>query len=114
MPSLRPKIVSHVKACNIDKTLGQYIDSERKMALGNFGKIEKKFLKAEKRKYKDQLNQIDAIVETLSPRGGFQERTEHFLAFYYDTPDFVSHLLNNLDPFDPRFHVLIENDQTAT
>jgi len=98
------------KACNIDKTLGQYIDSERKKTLDNFDKIEKKFLKAEKRKHQDQLNQIDSIFDTLSPKGALQERTENFLAFYYDTPDFISHLLNNLDPFDPRFHVLIEDD----
>lgn len=98
------------KAGNIDKTLEQYIDSEHKRTLDNFDKIEKKFLKAEKRKHQDQLNQIDSIFETLSPKGGLQERTENFLAFYYDTPDFVSQLLNNLDPFDPRFHILSEND----
>jgi len=98
------------KASKIDKTLEQYIDSERKKALDNYLKIEKKFLKAEKRKHQDQLNQIDSIFETLSPKGGLQERTENFLAFYYDTPDFVSQLLDNLDPFDPRFHILSEND----
>jgi len=98
------------KAGKIDKTLEQYIDSERKKALDNYDKIEKKFLKAEKRKHQDQLNQIDSIFETLSPKGGLQERTENFLAFYYDTPDFVGQLLDNLDPFDPRFHILSEND----
>ena len=98
------------KASKIDKTLQQHIDSERKKALDNYHKIEKKFLKAEKRKHQDQLNQIDSIFETLSPKGGLQERTENFLAFYYDTPDFVGQLLDNLDPFDPRFHILSEND----
>ena len=98
------------KASNIDKTLEQYIDSERKRALDNFEKIEKKFLKAEKRKHQDQLNQIDSIFESLSPKGGLQERTENILAFYYDTSDFVSQLLNNLDPFDPRFHILSDNE----
>ena len=44
--------------------------------------LEKKMLRAEKRKFSSQKNQLDKIFSGLFPGNGLQERTENFMLFY--------------------------------
>ena len=39
-------------------------------------------LRAEKRKFADQKNQLNKIFSSLFPDDGLQERTENFMLFY--------------------------------
>jgi bacillithiol biosynthesis cysteine-adding enzyme BshC len=71
-----------LKAGAIDKTLEQHIEALRAKATRPLYELEKKMLRAEKRKYKDQLRQIHAVREALFPMNSLQERIENFMPWY--------------------------------
>ncbi|GAC1449028.1 MAG: bacillithiol biosynthesis cysteine-adding enzyme BshC [Chitinophagaceae bacterium] len=71
-----------IKAGDIDKTLEQHIEALRAKATRPLYELEKKILRAEKRKYKDQLRQIHAIKQALFPMNNLQERMENFMPYY--------------------------------
>lgn len=91
----------------LDKTLGPFIGAEGKRVMNSLEKIEKKLLRAEKRLQSDKLRQIEAIKDSLFPNGSLQERTDNFLNFYQQDPNFIRQLLIHFDPFDYTFNVLI-------
>jgi bacillithiol biosynthesis cysteine-adding enzyme BshC len=97
------------RAESIDRTLGPFVGAEGQRALNSLEKIERKFLRAEKRLHSDKLRQIEAVKDTLFPNGSLQERTENFLNFYQRDPEFIQRLIENFDPFDFRFHILSYN-----
>ena len=98
------------RAQSIDPTLSAFVGAEGKRALNNLERIERKFLRAEKRLHSDKLRQIEAIKDALFPNGSLQERTENFLSFYQRDPHFIQRLTENFDPFDFRFHILSYNN----
>jgi bacillithiol synthase len=95
-----------VRAEEIDKTLGPFIAAEGKRAMNGLEKIEKKMLRAEKRLHTDRLRQIGDVKDLLFPNGSLQERTDNFLNFYQQDPEFISKLIERLDPFDFNFNIL--------
>ncbi len=94
------------QASVIDQSLNTMVAAETRRMQKSLEKIEQKFLKAEKRKQSDKLGQVEAIKNNLFPNGSLQERTDNFLNFYQQHPDFIKHLLSHFDPFDLRFNVL--------
>lgn len=94
------------QASVIDQSLNTMVAAETRRMQKSLEKIEHKFLKAEKRKQSDKLGQVEAIKNSLFPNGSLQERTDNFLNFYQQHPDFIKQLLNHFDPFDLRFNVL--------
>jgi bacillithiol biosynthesis cysteine-adding enzyme BshC len=94
------------RAESIDKTLEPFVGAESKRALNSLEKIEKKMLRAEKRLHSDRLRQIEAVKDILFPNGSLQERTDNFLNFYQQDPQFISKLIGLFDPFDFTFNVL--------
>jgi len=90
----------------IDQTLVQFVAAEGKRAANSLEKIERKILRAEKRLHGDKLRQIEAVKDALFPGGKLQERTDNFLNFQQQDPEFVQHLLATFEPFDFRFNVL--------
>lgn len=104
-------IIDHFKiiqqnAMAIDKTLGGLVDAEKQRVVNSLEKIEKKLLKAEKRKQSDRLQQVEAVKDSLFPNGSLQERTDNFLNFYQQDPNFIASLIKHFDPFDFNFNVL--------
>jgi uncharacterized protein YllA (UPF0747 family) len=101
------QILGEVKkrAGAVDQTLDQFVAAETKRALDGLEKIEKKLLKAEKRTHADKLRQIEAVKDSLFPNGSLQERTDNFLNFYQQDPQFIQKLIELLDPFDYRFNI---------
>lgn len=93
------------RAEQVDKTLSPFVGAEGKRALNSLEKIERKFLRAEKRLHADKLRQIEFVKDALFPNGSLQERTDNFLNFYQQDPGFISLLLKSLDPFDYNFYV---------
>jgi bacillithiol biosynthesis cysteine-adding enzyme BshC len=69
-------------AAAADHTLASHVDALKAQTLHRLHELEKKMLRAEKRKYSDQQRQIHAIKENLFPRNGLQERYENLLYFY--------------------------------
>lgn len=93
-----------------DKTLGPMVAAETQRAIKSLEKIEHKLLRSEKRFQSDTLKQLEALKDALFPNGSLQERTDNFLNFYLQDPQFIQKLLTHFDSFDFRFNVLLYND----
>ena len=66
----------------IDTTLEQHTSALETKHLKKLSSLEKKMLRAEKRKFQDQKNQLNKVFSSLFPNNGLQERTENFMLFY--------------------------------
>ncbi|HNP18864.1 MAG TPA: bacillithiol biosynthesis cysteine-adding enzyme BshC [Fulvivirga sp.] len=102
------KLFSKIKeqAASIDQTLIAHVEAQGTKTKSKLEGIEKKFIRAEKRKQSDRLRQVDEILDYLFPNGGLQERTDNFLNFYLSNPSFIDNLLMDFDPFDFRFNIM--------
>lgn len=69
-------------AGNIDPTLQKHAEALQTKAFKQLLELEKKMLRAEKRKYETQQRQIVKLKQELFPSGSLQERTENFALEY--------------------------------
>lgn len=102
-------IFDHIKldAYKIDKTLSQSADGAKAKALKLIYAMEKKMLRAEKRKHVTSLNQIDGLKKKLFPSGVLQERVLNIAPLYVLYGDeFISSLLESFQPLDHQFTIL--------
>jgi bacillithiol synthase len=70
------------KAAPVDSTLTKHIDSLKAKSIHRLQELEKKMLRAEKRKFADQQRQIATVKESLFPKNGLQERIENIIPYY--------------------------------
>jgi len=70
------------QAGKVDSTLEQHVDALKLRTVYRLQELEKKMLRAEKRKFTDQRRQIHTIKEHLFPGNGLQERYKN-LSYYY-------------------------------
>ncbi len=70
------------KAAVVDQTLANHVNALKEKSLYRLLELEKKMLRAEKRKYSDQKRQINHIKEKYFPGHGLQERHDN-LSLYY-------------------------------
>lgn len=70
------------QAVAIDTTLERHVDALRQKTIYRLQELEKKMLRAEKRKFSDQQRQIQAIRHRLFPKDGLQERYDNMSYFY--------------------------------
>ncbi len=70
------------QASSVDSTLEKHVESLKTKTLYRLQELEKKMLRAEKRKFSDQQRQIHVIKEKLFPKNGLQERVDSFLNYY--------------------------------
>ena len=70
------------KAGDIDKSLHQHVEALQARALKPLQELEKKLLRAEKRKYEAEQRQIHVIKSALFPHEALQERIENFMPYY--------------------------------
>lgn len=97
------------KSTKTDISLQKSIAGEKHRALKRIEHISKKLRKAEERKLSDSINQIKSVKENLFPKGSLQERYDNFLSFVINDEDFLDKIQENLNPFDLRFLVVVEN-----
>ncbi|MEO8710982.1 MAG: bacillithiol biosynthesis cysteine-adding enzyme BshC, partial [Parafilimonas sp.] len=82
------------QATGIDATLHAHVLSLKTKALKKLAGLEKKMLRAEKRKFGEQQLQIQKIKAVLFPGNSLQERVENFSAFYsIDGKKFLNDIL---------------------
>lgn len=97
------------KARSIDITLVATVNAERSRAVKSIGKLEHKFLRAEKKKFAWQTGQIRALKEQLFPGGSLQERKENFMPYYVQYgPAYFDFVLRGLKPITDQFCVMKE------
>ncbi|MFM7327587.1 MAG: bacillithiol biosynthesis cysteine-adding enzyme BshC, partial [Bacteroidota bacterium] len=90
----------------IDPTLDKMVEAEQHRRLKGLEIIEKKMLRAERRRQSDRLRQVETLKDNLFPGGGLQERTDNLLLFSQTDPEFVNKILTALDPFEYAFNLL--------
>jgi bacillithiol biosynthesis cysteine-adding enzyme BshC len=75
---------AHLKqvATRVDRTLEQHVSALQAKAVKPLQVLEKKLLRAEKRKFETQKRQVEAIRDALFPNENLQERIENFMPFY--------------------------------
>ncbi len=94
------------RCARLDATLVPMAKAESQRIQHAIEKVEKKMLRAEKRLHNDKLRQIESIKDQLFPNGSLQERTDNFLNFQQQDPEFVKKLITLFDPFDYQFNIL--------
>lgn len=106
------ELFSHIqeKAVAVDKSLEGFVGAEASKAQKSLDNIQKRIKKSEERKHETTLKQVDSLKEKLFPGNSLQERTDNFLNFYINDPDFISRLVKQFDPFDFRFYILSYNE----
>ena len=95
------------QAIAVDTTLEKHVDSLKTTTLHRLRELEKKMLRAEKRKFSDQQRQIQMIRSKLFPGNGLQERTDNMLYFYARWgKDFIQQLYEQSLALEQQFVVL--------
>lgn len=79
---------------------------ERKQIKG-LEHLEKRLLKAQKRKWNDHLERVNNIQKELFPNDSLQERQANFSFYYKDLgPELIQLLKESLDPLDLQFTII--------
>lgn len=91
----------------IDKTLSLSAEAAKTKALKLVTNLEKKLLRAEKRKHTTSLQQIDNLKNKLFPAGVLQERVLNIAPMYVlYGDDFIEGLFNAFKPLNHKFTVV--------
>ncbi|MBO9572312.1 MAG: bacillithiol biosynthesis cysteine-adding enzyme BshC, partial [Chitinophagaceae bacterium] len=69
-------------AGQVDATLANHVEALQTRALKPLKELEKKLLRAEKRKYAEQSVQVEKLKRELFPNNSLQERVENFMPYY--------------------------------
>ena len=105
------KLYDEIKkqAVSIDVTLEKHVDSLRSKTIHRLHELEKKMLRAEKRKFIDQQRQIHTIKEHLFPANGLQERNDNIMYYYAKWgKDIIHSLYQNSLSLEEEFVILTE------
>lgn len=97
------------KSAAIDQTLLQHVDALKTKAEKGLKELEKKIMRAEKRKHQDQQAQISRLKNNLFPNNNLQERVENILPYYAKNGSAIIKMLYEHSPtLQPRFTVVFE------
>lgn len=66
----------------VDKTLSEHVSALERKALKKIEDLEKKILRAEKKRYAVQQNQIHTLQQALFPHNSLQERVDNISLYY--------------------------------
>ncbi len=93
----------------VDPTLEQHVEALQARALDPIRTLEKKLLKAEKRKFLDLQRQVHSLKAALFPLDSLQERVENFMPWYAAFGrQFIRDLYANSPVLEQEFVVLAE------
>ena len=96
----------------VDPTLEQHISALQVRALEPIRTLEKKLLKAEKRRFAEQQRQLNTLKTALFPHDNLQERIENFMPWYAAYgPSFLRELYRHTSAMAQEFTVLAETGQ---
>ena len=90
-----------------DKSFVGAVNAQEKKQLNGLENLEKRLLRAEKRKQKDIVDRITEIQNQLFPNQSLEERQRNFSEYYLEYgEDFIQQIKNNLEPLQLEFTVL--------
>lgn len=90
-----------------DKSFIGAVSAQERKQIKGLEHLEKRLLKAQKRKLSDHLSRISELKDQLFPKGNLQERTTNFSEFYLMYGEtLIPTLIKHLHPLDGNFLVL--------
>jgi uncharacterized protein YllA (UPF0747 family) len=93
----------------VDPSLEQHVEALQARAVDPIRTLEKKLLKAEKRKFTDLQRQIHTVKAALFPTDGLQERVENFMPWYAaQGPQFIRDLYTHSLTLEQEFVILAQ------
>ncbi|HLV40521.1 bacillithiol biosynthesis cysteine-adding enzyme BshC [Xanthomarina sp.] len=97
----------YVLAKKTDQSFLGAVAAQEKKQIQGLEHLEKRLLKAQKRKLKDVLDRVVALQNELFPNKSLQERQANFSEFYLEYGDqFIPQLMLNLQPLNQEFLIL--------
>ncbi len=95
------------QAAAVDTTLEKHVDALKLKTVHRLQELEKKMLRAEKRKFADQQRQIQTIKDGLFPGNGLQERQENLSNYYAKWGrSFIEQLYNSSLSLEQEFVII--------
>ncbi|WP_421827887.1 bacillithiol biosynthesis cysteine-adding enzyme BshC [Larkinella sp.] len=94
------------KSVNVDRSLEGAVLAEKARLMHTIDHLEKRLKKTEEKNYETVLNQLMTLKQKLFPNGGIQERSENYLNFQLNDPQFIPKLLTVFDPMAYQMLVL--------
>lgn len=95
------------QAAEVDKTLTQHVHALEVDHLKKLGILEKKMLKAERKKQSVQLQRIWKLKAALFPNGSLQERVDNFMPYYAQYgPAFIDVILKHASALRQEFAII--------
>jgi len=97
------------QASAVDSSLEKHVEALKLRTVHRLQELEKKMLRAEKRKFADHQRQISAIKEHLFPKNGLQERIDN-VSYYYAKwgREFIHLLYQHSLNLEQEFVILLE------
>ncbi|MGH2667005.1 bacillithiol biosynthesis cysteine-adding enzyme BshC [Flavobacterium sp.] len=94
-------------ATQTDKSFTGAVKAQEKKQLKGLENLEKKLLKAEKKKYQEELLRITALQDEFFPNHSLQERQLNFSEFYLEIGNLlIAKLLEQLQPLSKDFSII--------
>lgn len=94
----------------IDTNLSKHTEALHTQADKKLRALEKKMLRAERRKFADQQRQLHAVKSSLFPDGGLQERVDNLLPYYAKQGKaFLDEIYVNSGALEQLFCIIEEN-----
>jgi bacillithiol synthase len=101
-----------ITAGNIDVTLQKHVEAIGAKAQQKVEALEKKMLRAEKRKFETEQRHIQFIKNGLFPAGNLQERVDNFMPYYARYgPEFIRQLYACSPVNQPVFTILTKKEK---
>ena len=98
----------HSLAQKTDKSFLGAVKAQEAKQIKGLENLEKRLLKAQKRKYSDTVERITDLQNELFPNQSLQERQANFSEFYIDNGEhFIPQLFNKLKPLENNFNIII-------
>lgn len=98
----------HNVASKTDQSFSGAVKAQETKQIKGLENLEKRLLKAEKRKHSDELERITDLQNELFPIKSLQERQANFSEFYVANGDALIHkLFASLKPLDNKFDIII-------
>jgi len=94
-------------AGNVDPTLAEHVTALEKQTLKRMMELEKKLLRAEKRKFTIEEGRLKKIKSQLFPNNSLQERVENFGSFYAKHgKEFIGEVLKSSQALEQQFGMI--------
>lgn len=91
-----------------DKSFTGAVKAQETKQLKGLVNLEKRLLKAQKRKHSEELERITDLQNELFPRRGLQERQANFSEFYLEAGNsLIQKLFVSLKPLDNKFEIIV-------